>query len=564
MLNIVSREKGRYKLNPKICQLYTLINQVFFNLFSKPNTYFTMKKITLLFTYLLMTCCLMAQNQAPNAVDDTPTVIEGSKLLGEVILNDDDPDNDSIFTTLLTVPEGGIEVSNGVLEYFCANGSFCYQPDPNFVGVDTFTYVLTDSLGSMDTATVFIEVIAPDDSNITYGASLLRACVVTDHPCRVTVFERPDPCEIPLKSLNQELVSENTSDIQNSLSEKSALLTTDTCDFLMIYDEPDFGNLYLTSASNSNVDTTAGDININGLFYYEPTLIGATADTFGLLKCGILDNGIIYCDSIEVVVEIIYDEPCDYTAIDTYCCVSTTTTFPCDVLTNDSEAIASIFPDSIYTVSAICISDILMSSDTITVNINTSKDSLLYESGDSTGMDSLVYQVQFTVTNNITGETLNFVSTPQDVFILVDDSCTLVTQTTVDVNIMSGTLCIPPSGFLEVMSESFTFGPDGTLCSNDLLSDYIIPIDSLPNGVTFNDSLCFEITTDTPDFIPVKVCEKDDPNVCQDVVIWLDRIAPAEIPTLSEWGLIILALLMLIIGTVAIKNEQQIALELSS
>jgi len=117
-----------------------------------------MKKIALLFTYLLMTYCLAAQNQPPVAVDDTLTLIEGNKLLSEVILNDFDPENDSIFTTLLTEPEGGIEVSDGILEYFCANGSFCYQPNSDFVGMDTFTYVLTDSLGNMDTATVFLNV----------------------------------------------------------------------------------------------------------------------------------------------------------------------------------------------------------------------------------------------------------------------------------------------------------------------------------------------------------------------------------------------------------------------
>jgi len=60
----------------------------------------------------------------------------------------------------------------------------------------------------------------------------------------------------------------------------------------------------------------------------------------------------------------------------------------------------------------------------------------------------------------------------------------------------------------------------------------------------------------------IVVCQEEYPDVCEDIVVPL--VCTSTVPTLSEWSLIILALLMLIIGVVAIKTEQQTAFELSS
>ncbi len=518
-----------------------------------------MKKIILLFIFLLLNYCLAAQNQQPVAVDDILTLIEVDKLIDQVILNDSDPENDSIFTTLLTEPE------NGTLEYFCANGSFCYQPDSSFVGIDTFTYVLTDSLGNMDTAIVFLNVAAQD--SIAFGAKS-GGCTSTILPNCRTAFNAPrDPCTIPLRPSKLNRAVEGISELQDGFLEwKNLLAANDSCDFFALYDPPDFGTLYLANVNSSNVaiDTIDGDFDLDSLFYYEPNplFIGVTNDSFGLLKCGELDDGEIYCDSIEIQMTIIYEEPCDYTDIEKYCCVSTTSAFPCDVLANDLALLDSIFPAPDYTVSGLVISDILMSPDSGMVNINASMDSLIYNADGFSGLDSLIYQTEFTVTNNITGETITFMSSPQTVLILPDDNCILEVQQMVTQSVIcGGELCIEPTAILEVTSEVFALCPDDLECTNDLLSDYTYTLP--PNGqLNEEGKFIIPIPENCPPEVMIIVCETENPDECVEVVIPL--VYPDKVPTLSEWGLIILSLLMLIIGVVAIKTEQQAAFELSS
>ena len=543
--------------------LFTFTGFVKEPLFLNQITYFTMKKSTLLFTYLLMTYCLTAQNQPPVAVNDTLTVIEGNKLLGEVILNDSDPENDRIFTALLTEIEGGIEVSNGVLEYFCANGAFCYRPDFDFVGTDIFTYVLTDSFGNMDTATVFLNVEAQD--SITFGTALRRACVVTCHPCKAAFSNRIDPCTIPLSPSALARPAENISGFQPFSEWKNLIPTNDSCDFFALYNPPIFGTLYLTNMDSSNVttDLDSSDVNLDNLFYYEPNplFVGLTSDTFGLLKCSEDSEG-IYCDSIEVTVTIMYDEPCDYTDIEKYCCVSTTSIFPCDVLANDLALLDSIFPVPEYTVSDLSISNILMSPGSGMVNINGTMDSLIYDADGFSGIDTLTYQTEFTVTDNTTGEVITLMSSPQTVFILVDDDCTLETQTIPTQLISVGdTLCVDPMNYVSVFSELFALCPDDIECTNDLLSNYDL---ILPEGAYIEDGIVKFPTDDNncPPELTFTFCEIENSERCADVTYTIVYIE--KIPTLSEWGLIILALLMLIIGMVAIKTEQQMTLGLSS
>jgi VCBS repeat-containing protein len=53
--------------------------------------------------------------------------------------------------------------SNGTLT-INADGSFIYVPNPDFNGVDSFTYTITDTDGTTSTATVEITVNSVDDS----------------------------------------------------------------------------------------------------------------------------------------------------------------------------------------------------------------------------------------------------------------------------------------------------------------------------------------------------------------------------------------------------------------
>jgi VCBS repeat-containing protein len=109
-------------------------------------------------------------NDSPMANDDSYATNEDTLLnvaaLG-VLTNDSDPDGDSLTAVLVS------DVSNGSLT-LNADGSFDYDPTPNFNGNDSFTYVANDGTTDSNTATVTITVntindppAASDDSYAT-------------------------------------------------------------------------------------------------------------------------------------------------------------------------------------------------------------------------------------------------------------------------------------------------------------------------------------------------------------------------------------------------------------
>ena len=102
------------------------------------------------------------QNNPPIAnADDFITYPFPVVLTGNIIANDYDPDFDNVIITTIPV----VNVSNGTLIIF-PNGTFDYQPDPLFVGQDTFMYqICDDGIPSLcDIATVIIHVIDGDTS----------------------------------------------------------------------------------------------------------------------------------------------------------------------------------------------------------------------------------------------------------------------------------------------------------------------------------------------------------------------------------------------------------------
>ncbi len=121
-----------------------------------------------------------ATNLPPIANDDSITVQEDtSNNQINVLLNDDDPENDELTILSVTQPSHGTSTTNG---------DYCfYTPTPHYHGSDSFTYTISDTYGSTDTATVFVTVQAkpyyltitiqgsgtvtktPDQQSYTYG-----------------------------------------------------------------------------------------------------------------------------------------------------------------------------------------------------------------------------------------------------------------------------------------------------------------------------------------------------------------------------------------------------------
>ena len=94
-------------------------------------------------------------NAAPTAGDDGYLGQENISLLvgpeEGVLGNDSDPDGDPLEAQLVSAPSDGVLTLQG-------DGSFEYMPNPDFFGVDSFTYQASDGLAVSNLATVEILV----------------------------------------------------------------------------------------------------------------------------------------------------------------------------------------------------------------------------------------------------------------------------------------------------------------------------------------------------------------------------------------------------------------------
>ena len=93
-------------------------------------------------------------NRSPVAQDDEASTLQGEFVDIPVLSNDTDLDNDVL------VRESSTEPSQGSLEWL-SNGYARYAPNTDFLGTDSFTYVVNDGAGGVSNAsTVTIQVIS--------------------------------------------------------------------------------------------------------------------------------------------------------------------------------------------------------------------------------------------------------------------------------------------------------------------------------------------------------------------------------------------------------------------
>ncbi|MBU1048687.1 tandem-95 repeat protein [Candidatus Bipolaricaulota bacterium] len=126
-----------------------------------------------------VTIAVAAVNDPPVALDDSVTTGEDQTVTIQVLPNDSDPDLDTLFVQSVTQPLHGTVVSNGT--------SIIYTPAPNYVGIDSFTYTVSDGNGGRSTASVAINVlpvndapIAQDDSQTTQENSPVTILVLSN------------------------------------------------------------------------------------------------------------------------------------------------------------------------------------------------------------------------------------------------------------------------------------------------------------------------------------------------------------------------------------------------
>ena len=106
------------------------------------------------------------QNNPPVGVQDFNLTTINVAAYGNVLVNDSDPDHDNIAADPAVV----IGTRHGSLTLH-SNGNYQYQPDFNFVGLDTFYYRLCDDGTPVlcDITLAIIEVVKPKVSNVTYA-----------------------------------------------------------------------------------------------------------------------------------------------------------------------------------------------------------------------------------------------------------------------------------------------------------------------------------------------------------------------------------------------------------
>ncbi|MHA2603277.1 MAG: cadherin-like domain-containing protein, partial [Candidatus Thorarchaeota archaeon SMTZ1-83] len=109
-----------------------------------------------------VTITVFPVNDAPMADDDHYTTNEDTPLsvpAPGVLNGDTDVENDPLATILETGPSHGALVLN-------SDGSFDFIPDPDFFGIDSFTYIARDGESGSNIATVTIDVIAVNDAPV--------------------------------------------------------------------------------------------------------------------------------------------------------------------------------------------------------------------------------------------------------------------------------------------------------------------------------------------------------------------------------------------------------------
>jgi len=207
------------------------------------------------------TACVVVEvldnNDPPVASNDTGSTNDGILVTLGVLGNDTDPEGDS-----LVVTEVGCGPANGVA-FLVQPDSVAYLPNPGFVGVDSFCYIVCDPLGQCDTAYVFIDVVS------------------TNNP--------------PVASSDSVTTSE------------------DPIDIVVLFNDGDPNNDSIT-VSSVPCDPVNGSVSINGgILTYTPVDGFIGQDSFCYVIC---DNGIpAMCDTAWVYVEVL---PIDLTIPNTF------------------------------------------------------------------------------------------------------------------------------------------------------------------------------------------------------------------------------------------------------
>lgn len=98
------------------------------------------------------------RNTAPELADDEIETLVGASVDVPVLANDVDPEGDPLSIVQVSDPANGTAAIG-------ADGSVRYEPAPDFVGTDEFTYRASDGYGEEAEASVRVRVVEPTGTN---------------------------------------------------------------------------------------------------------------------------------------------------------------------------------------------------------------------------------------------------------------------------------------------------------------------------------------------------------------------------------------------------------------
>ena len=119
-------------------------------------------------------------NDAPDATDDVAATREDEAVEIPVLDNDTDIEGDALHVQSVSAAE------HGTTAIATDRLSISFVPDPNYHGMDHFTYVVADVGGLMDTATVMVTVSSINDAPV---ASDDQAATLEDEPIEIPVLD---------------------------------------------------------------------------------------------------------------------------------------------------------------------------------------------------------------------------------------------------------------------------------------------------------------------------------------------------------------------------------------
>ncbi|MGH1366743.1 MAG: Ig-like domain-containing protein [Calditrichia bacterium] len=110
-------------------------------------------------------------NSPPIATPDTASTQQNTSVAIDVLANDSDPDSNAIIISSATDGSNGTVLSN--------TSYLIYTPDPGYIGVDEFTYKVTDT---QDTAMTVVQVVTGITDIEEYAHQLSEYKLANNYP----------------------------------------------------------------------------------------------------------------------------------------------------------------------------------------------------------------------------------------------------------------------------------------------------------------------------------------------------------------------------------------------